>query len=80
MMKPEVEFLGIMQDEGIAQSPSAIELARVERASPMRLAVNGAYIEDQVNKLAQAEYAVGDTVAVQMVDEDYLILGKVVKA
>ena len=45
-----------------------------------RLAVGGAYIEDEVKKLAQAEFAAGDTVAVQLVEGDYLILGKVVKA
>lgn len=80
MMKPEVELLDIMQEEGAAYNPGEVELASVVRMSPIRLAVNGAYIEDSVKKLAGAEFAAGDTVAVRMVEGDYLILGKVVKA
>ena len=48
--------------------------------SPTTLSVSGTEIKLDIKMLAGAEYAAGDRVAVQMVDGDYIILGKVVSA
>lgn len=62
-----------------AETPG-IELATVTGVSPTTLTVNGTVIRMDIKMLAGAEYAVGDRVAVQIVDGDYIILGKVVSA
>ena len=60
-----------------AESPG-VELATVTDTSPTVLSVNGTEIKLDIKMLKGAEYAAGDRVAVQMVDGDYIILGKVV--
>lgn len=79
-VKPEIELRELIEiiAEGVA-APS-IELADVAGISPTVLHIKGTPIRYDIKKLSGAEYAAGDKVAVELVDGDYIILGKVVDA
>ena len=59
---------------------AGMELATVERVCPTVLRIGGAEVKRDIHRLSGVEYERGDRVAVEMVEGDYLILGKVVEA
>lgn len=77
---PAGELRRRMIEYGAKANSAAIEIGEVTSTSPTKLLVGGASIELDIKKLLGAAYSVGDMVAVELVDGDYLILGKVVDA
>ena len=75
---PALALAEVIEEIAERAAKPGIELATVIGESPTTLTVNGTVIRMDIKMLAGAEYAVGDRVAVQMVDGDYIILGKVV--
>lgn len=77
---PAIALAEVIEEIAERTAKPGVELATVIGVSPTTLSVSGTEIKLDIKMLAGAEYAAGDRVAVQMVDGDYIILGKVVSA
>lgn len=79
-LKPELTLIEIIEDIARRASSPSIELALVQSVSPIVIVINGTVIRYDIKRLAGTEYAAGDTVAVELIGDDYMIIGKVVDA
>lgn len=78
--KPEIELVDLIKDIAESVASPCIELATVDSVAPTVLIIDGTYIRQDIGMLSGVAYAEGDKVAVEIVNGDYLILGKVVDA
>lgn len=77
---PALALKSLIAEIGAEYNSPAIELAAVDSVQPTVLCIGGAYVRRDIQMLEGVSYAAGDTVAVECVDGDYIILGKVVTA
>lgn len=76
---PYAELLRLIRTEGSADNPPDMELGTIKALNPFAVVLGGVAVARDIYKLANAELAAGDLVAVKRVGETTIILGKVVE-
>ena len=79
MIDVYTELVDTLRREGAARNAPEMALGEIERAEPLCLRVGGIAVREGILAPFGMTFEIGDTVAVQRIGEDFVILQKVVE-